>query len=112
MRLRGTADFARVYDARQRVGDEFLLVYAAANQLGRTRVGLSVSRKHGSAVRRAKLKRLLREAFRLSRHELPAGLDLVLIPRQGAKAGLVEFQQSLVRSARRLAKRLGLEAAP
>ena len=46
------------------------------------RLGVSVSKDHGGAVRRNKLKRLLREAFRLERHGLPPGVDLVLIPRQ------------------------------
>ena len=49
------------------------------------RLGVSVSKDHGGAVRRNKLKRLLREAFRLERHRLPLGLDLVLIPRQRAE---------------------------
>jgi ribonuclease P protein component len=46
------------------------------------RLGVSVSKDHGGAVRRNKLKRLLREAFRLERERLPRGLDVVLIPRQ------------------------------
>jgi ribonuclease P protein component len=47
-----------------------------------SRVGLSVSKDHGGAVRRNKLKRLLREAWRLERAAMPPGLDVVLIPRQ------------------------------
>jgi ribonuclease P protein component len=49
---------------------------------GNVRLGVSVSKDHGGAVRRNKLKRLLREAFRLERHALPPGVDIVLIPRQ------------------------------
>lgn len=105
-RLRSTRDFERIYEQRQRAGDEHLLVFAAANGLDFPRVGLSVSKKHGNAVRRARLKRLLREAFRLVQHELPGGLDLILIPRQNSGAGRDDYRESLVRLAHRLAKRV------
>ena len=109
-RIRSSQEFEWIYAQRQRAGDDHLLVFAAANGLEHPRLGLSVSKKHGNAVRRARLKRLLREAFRLSQHELPPGLDLILIPRQGTAAGLEEFRGSLVRLVRRLAKRLGAPA--
>jgi ribonuclease P protein component len=110
--LRSTREFQRVYALQRRAGDGHLLVFAALNELGWTRFGLSVSRKHGGAVKRARLKRLLREAFRLSQHDLPPGLDLVLIPRQNSGATLDDYRDSLVRCARKLARRLNSESAP
>lgn len=108
-RIRSSRDFARIYGLRNRAGDRHLLVFAAKNDLGRTRFGLSVSKKHGNAVKRSRLKRLLREAFRLSRHELPNGLDFILIPRQDSGAELADYRRSLVRVAGQLARRLGVE---
>ena len=42
-----------------------------------------MSRKVGPATHRNRLRRLYREAFRLTRHDMPTGLDLILIPRKG-----------------------------
>lgn len=105
-RLQRSADFQRVYARNVRVSDPVLLICADLNADGPTRIGLSVSRKHGNAVRRQRIKRLLREAFRLEQHNLPAGLDLILIPRVGAAAGLSDLRCSLVRLAKRLPRRL------
>lgn len=104
-RIRSTQEFARIYDLGRRKGDRHLLIFAAPNDLGRTRIGLSVSRKHGPAVARNRVKRLLREAFRLTKHELPQGLDLILIPRINSGAGLDDYRSSLKRITKRLAEK-------
>lgn len=105
-RLRSERDFERIYALKQRAGDNHLLVFAAVNPLGSTRIGLSVSRKHGNSVVRHRIRRLIREAYRLSQHDVPEGLDLILIPRENSGAGLQEYRSSLVSLTRRLAKRL------
>lgn len=105
-RIKKSSDFEQIYALKQRAGDDHLLIFGAVNTLGHTRIGLSVSKKHGNAVRRNRLKRLLREAFRLSQHDLPAGLDLILIPRQNSGATLEDYQKSLGNLATKLARRL------
>ena len=103
--LRRPADFRRVYDRRRSVSDGWLIVYACENGLPHLRLGLSVSRKFGGAVLRNRLRRLYREAFRLTRHEMPTGLDLVLIPRKPDMPTLDQLKKSLPRLVRHAARK-------
>lgn len=103
--LRTAGEFAAVYGAKCSAGDGRLLVYARASGLPHSRIGLSVSRKYGGAVQRNRLRRLYREAYRLRRADLPAGLDFILIPRGGAEPTLTEIQDSLLRLLPALAQR-------
>src|SRR5438874_13755270 len=108
--LRRPADFRRVYERRRSVSDGWLIVYACENGLPHLRLGLSVSRKVGKATHRNRLRRLYREAFRLTRQQMPTGLDLVLIPRRPEPPSLEELKHSLPRLVRSVARKLGREA--
>lgn len=81
------------------MSDRTLTIRAAENGLPFSRVGIIVSKKHGKAVRRNRIKRWLREAFRRNKERLPVGLDMVLIPRQGAELNYHRIERSLVRLA-------------
>jgi ribonuclease P protein component len=108
-RLRLPSEFRRVYERRRSVSDNWLIVYACENNLPHLRLGLSVSRKVGGATQRNRLRRLYREAFRLTRHEMPAGLDLVLIPRTTKEPSLDDLKESLPRLVGQLARKLNRE---
>lgn len=108
--LRRPSDFKRVYDRRRSVSNDWLIVYGCENGLDHLRLGLSVSRKFGNAVRRNRLRRLFREAFRLTRHEMPVGVDLVLIPRKTEAPSLDELKRSLPKLVTQVARKLAREA--
>ena len=112
LHLRKPAEFAAVYDGRVREARGPLLVYARPNELGHPRVGLSTSRKVGNAVRRNRIRRLLREAFRLMRHDLPGGYDLVVVVRPHEPLMLADYQRLLSGAAVKLHRRLGGAASP
>jgi ribonuclease P protein component len=105
--LRRPADFERVFARKRSVSDSWLIVYACENGLAHLRLGLSVSKKKlPLATDRNRLRRLYREAFRLTRHEMPVGLDLVLIPRRGDIPPVETLRHVLPRLVRAVAKKL------
>lgn len=95
-RLRNRDDFTAVYEAKVRESRGPFTVYARPNGLVHPRLGLSTSRKVGTAPRRNRIRRLLREAFRHLQHDLPAGYDLLVVVRPHEPLMLAEYQRLLM----------------
>ena len=105
-RIRHRVDFDRVYGRRRSVSDGLVVIYGCENDCTHPRIGLAISAKVGGAVVRNRWKRLIREAFRLCRSDLPGGIDLVVAARRGARPELAALTASLTRLSRRMVKRL------
>lgn len=77
-------DFNRILRAGRVYSDKSLkiFIFPADNGLEYVRLGLVVSRKLGSSVERNKLKRRLREVFRLNKHRLIRKIDMIFLPGQ------------------------------
>jgi ribonuclease P protein component len=56
---------------------------------------MAISRRIGRAARRNRIKRLIRESFRLNQHRFPEGLDLVVVPRKRSRLTLETISASL-----------------
>ncbi|MEX0775896.1 MAG: ribonuclease P protein component [Phycisphaeraceae bacterium] len=94
-RLHGRVAFARVFEGGMRRQRGPLVVWMLSNDLPMSRLGLTVPGRVGTNVVRNRVKRLLREAFRLRQHELPAGYDVVVVVRPHEPADLTTYQRWL-----------------
>jgi len=101
-RLTHRLEFAAVRNAKARVDVGPLSVHALPHPEGPSRLGMSIGRRVGGAVRRNRLKRHLREAFRLERGDFPAPYDLLVTARPHPERSLVEYRAMLVEAVRRL----------
>lgn len=84
-RLLKPAEFSRVFKQPIRSSDRLFTILAVNNELEFARLGLAISKKHAKrAVDRNRIKRLVRESFRLTRPGLPA-IDLVVMAKPATK---------------------------
>ena len=95
LRLSGKGEFLPIYKSAVRVSVGPLLFYGVPNDRPHPRLGLAVSRRVGTAVKRNRLKRLVREAFRLSQYDWQAGYDVVISARPHTPLTLAEYQNAL-----------------
>lgn len=107
-RVKQRGDFERVFKRGKVAADGVLVMHAIrreAAESNRTRLGLSISKKVGSAPVRNRWKRLIREAFRTQKSQLPESMDLIVRPKRGAQPDYQEIRRSVVRLAKKLEKR-------
>ena len=96
--------FRRLYHTTGQAGP-FLVLYARRNRTGTNRVGITVSKKLGKAHIRNRIRRRLREVYRLNEEKFQPGWDIVVVAR--ARAVSADFQE-LTRSYLQLAKKAGI----
>lgn len=105
-RLSLANDYSRAHREGLRQMRGPLVVHGVANGLPHARLGLSVSRRVGIAVKRNRIKRLVREAFRLNQRALPPGVDLVVSVRPHTPLPLKRYEEMLLSCAAALARDL------
>jgi ribonuclease P protein component len=108
VRLRRRSEFLRVQDKGHKVTADCLLCLVLPNGRadGLTRLGLTVSTKVGPSVVRNRIRRRLRELFRVKKATLPKGLDMVFIARSSAaEADFARLSKAYERIERELEKK-------
>jgi ribonuclease P protein component len=92
-RLSGRLAFAAVFDTATKFSRGPFTIYSKRNTLPFCRWGLSVPRRVGTAPRRNRVKRLLRESIRHLQHDISGGYDLVIVVRPHPTIPLTEYQK-------------------
>ncbi|MBQ9728109.1 MAG: ribonuclease P protein component [Clostridia bacterium] len=93
LRLKKQADFQKLFHKGKRAFSPSLtLVYF---QSEKTRMGISVGKKHGKSVVRNRLKRLIREAFRATYHEIRGTYSFVVVPKVSDSYDFHTFKRHL-----------------
>ncbi len=112
--IKNGADFNHAFRQGSRARSDTLVVVVVENGRPYSRLGLSVGKRiWKSAVRRNRVRRIFREAFRLSQEELPPGLDIVLVPaRPGLEPELEATRRELVANCSRARRRLAEKRGP
>ena len=104
-KLHTAAEFERARRARDRLMDDLFVVQCVKNEKREARLGMAVAiRAAGNAVSRNRLRRLIRESFRMHRQEMPAVDVLVTARAAAAKAGNSAIFESLARHWRALGR--------
>ena len=104
------ADYRSVYGAGQKHHSGSFVLFGKENHLGYHRLGITVSRKVGSAVIRNRTKRLFREIFRKSVTALPDSLDFVVnAKRECAAAVYRDLREEFLSAVARLGRQIEVE---
>ncbi len=82
--LKKNSDFKNVYTNGRSKANRYFIMYVLKNYTDVNRIGISVSKKVGNSVVRHRIKRLVKESYRLHENMFNSGLDIVVIARNGA----------------------------
>jgi len=90
-------EFKRLYNKGKSVASKYVVVYCIKNNNSENRLGITVSTKLGGAVQRNRIRRRLKEIYRLNEHTLRMGFNIVLVARQRCRhAGWSELESSVL----------------
>jgi ribonuclease P protein component len=97
-RIRHSQDFRRVMKLGKRLQSEHFLLFLRDNKIGSHRFGMVLKKEIGPANYRNRIKRYLREFFRLHKHQIRGSLDMVILSKKGPILGrYAEVEEELKR---------------
>lgn len=83
-KIKKNEEFRQVYTKGKSMANKLLIIYINKNNLNDVRVGFTVSKKVGNSVVRSRVKRLMKESFRLNIDKIKKGYDIIFVARTTA----------------------------
>lgn len=80
--LKKNYEFMRIFKKGRFQAGKFMTLYVLENRFGSNRLGITASRKVGNSVKRNRLKRLIRENYRLIEDNIESGFDIIFVARE------------------------------
>ena len=90
--LKKNSDFQTVFKKGKSKANKYFVMYVLKNGLDKNLLGISVSKKVGNSVIRHRIKRLLKESYRLHEDMFNSGLNIVIVARKGSDE--LDFHQT------------------
>lgn len=84
--IKDNVDFKRLYRQGRKKGSGHIVVYTKENKLGLNRLGITVGKKFGNSVQRNRMKRLIREVYRLYNKDMTQGYDIIIAARPSVRS--------------------------
>ena len=101
--LQKNHEFKRLYNKGKSAASQCVVVYCARNRENGNRLGITVSKKIGGAVQRNRIRRRLKEIYRLSEEKLAKGYDIVVVARARCRyASYHEIESSVLAMLKKL----------
>lgn len=91
--LKKNFEFKRVLSRGKCINGKFLAIYVFPNKLNKLRVGFAIGKKAGKAHDRNRIRRLIRENYRLIEKNLKTGIDIVFVWKNLIPADKVEYKR-------------------
>lgn len=104
-KIKNNRDFQKIYRKGRYAASKSLVVYVQPNFLQINRIGITASKKYGKSVKRNRIRRLIRESYRLLQDQLNKGYDFIIVARKNEDGGDPCFKQ-IIKEMRFLLKRL------
>lgn len=101
--LKLNKDFRRLYARGKSYAGGYIVIYTSKNRINKNRLGLTVSKSIGKAVKRNRLKRLMRESYRLNENKLLTGFDIIIVARGRAlNKTLAQIEKDVMHAMKKL----------
>jgi ribonuclease P protein component len=94
--LKKNHEFKRLYNKGKNAASQYAVVYCRRNGRTENRLGITVSSKLGGAVARNRIRRRLKEIYRINEEKLSVGYDVVIVARIKSRFAVFSEMESSI----------------